>query len=596
MTSSELRGLAFGSAFAAACSTPATLGIDFGPPDLEAGAGADASDMPEASGDSDASGTDDATNRLDGASDGPTRPDATSDAGGPVVLPTYCSSYPRSTPRGGWESKAVFYGSDRKLSYAIDAEGNRIPDFSYAGFEYGAVPPTIPQTIYVEGNKGMDDGSDATSRIQSALDQVGQRQLQNGYRGAVVLGPGIFNVSGTITLNRSGVVLRGSGHAGDFANNTILMARGNASGAHVVLGSGSDNGWTDDAQGTRTNITTSVVPVGARVFQVSDASRLSTGDNIVIVHPVTTAWLSAMNNGETGSDPAWTSDLGPIVYNRRIVGRRGNELTVDAPVFHHLNASLSQSYLYRTRRTNVVNHVGIENLWVDTEYMADNVENHAWSAIDVVGAEDAWIRDVVTIRFTYAGVRIQNGVRITVSGVEANDPMANREVGRMHNFALDARSQLVLFTDCHAQNGRHHFSSNAPMSSSGNVFLRSTSDSPNDDESSGASRPFSAGLLFDNVTESGSGSAKLGCTSEPGLSNAHGWSAVHSVLWNYRFDRSRGYVEKPPTGQNYAIGRGSFSGSIGQCPNATPGFIEQNSGSLRQESLYEAQTCDRLRP
>jgi hypothetical protein len=71
---------------------------------------------------------------------------------------------------------------------------------------------------------------------------------------------------------------------------------------------------------------------------------------------------------------------------------------------------------------------------------------------------------------------------------------------------------------------------------------------------------------------------------------------VHSVLWNYRFDRSRGYVEKPPTGQNYAIGRGSLSGSIGQCPNTTPGLIEQYSGALRQESLYEAQTCDRLRP
>jgi hypothetical protein len=440
----------------------------------------------------------------------------------------------------------------------------------------------------------MDDGSDDTPRIQAALDQVGQRQMQNGYRGAVVLGPGIWNLAGTITLNRSGVVLRGSGHSNDFSSSTVLMARGNNTAARVVLGSGYDNGWNDDWQGTRTNITTSLVTVGSRVFQVADASRLSTGDNIIIVQPLTTAWLAAVNNGETGNDPAWTIDLGPIMYNRRIVGRRGNELTIDAPVFHHLDASLSQPYVYRTRRSGIVNHVGIENLWVDTEFIETTPETHTANSIEVVGAEDAWIRDVVTIRFTYAGVRLENAVRVTVMDVEANDPKANRDVGRMHNFALDARSQLVLFTGCHAQNGRHHFAASAPMSSSGNVFLRSSSTSPMDDETSGAVRPFNQGVLFDNVSEMGLGSAALGCTSENGLTN--GWTAVHSVLWNYRFDRARGYVEKPPTGQNYAIGRGSLSGRIGACANTMPGFIEQNSGPLRQESLYEAQLCDRLRP
>src|SRR6185436_9209786 len=102
----------------------------------------------------------------------------------------------------------------------------------------------------------MDDGSDWTQRIQSAIDQVGQRQPQNGYRGAVVLGAGIFNLMGTITLNRSGVVLRGTGRTGEFGTSTVLMSRSDTGGARVVLGSGMDNGWTDDAQGTRTNITT----------------------------------------------------------------------------------------------------------------------------------------------------------------------------------------------------------------------------------------------------------------------------------------------------------------------------------------------------
>jgi hypothetical protein len=579
MRSSKLRGLAFGSAFATACTTPGTLGIELGSNPEEGGAYSDAPNVPEAIGDDES------------ASDA-----APGDASGPIVVPSYCGSYPRPTPQGGWESKAVYYGSDRKLSYVVDAEGNRIPDFSYAGFENGAVPPSVPQAVYVDGNKGLDDGSDATPRIQAAIDSVGQRPLQNGYRGAVVLGPGIFNLMGTISINRSGVVLRGAGHGGDFATNTVLMARGNNTAARVVLGSGVDNGWTDESYGTRTNITTSVVPVGSRVFQVADAYRLSIGDNVVIVHPLTAAWLAAMNGGETGSDPAWTVDLGPITYNRRIVEKRGNELTIDAPVFHHLNASLSQSYLYRTRRTNIVNHVGIENLWVDTEYTQDAIESHSSTSIEILGAEDAWLRDVTTIRFAYAGVRVQNGVRITVSNVDANDPFANRDVGRMHNFALDARAQLVLVTGCHAQNGRHHFVASAPMSTSGNVFLRSSSDAPMDFEESGAVRPFSQGLLFDNMSVTGNGSIELGCTSEPGLSNGHGWATVHSVLWNFRSDRSRGFVEKPPLGQNYAIGRGSLQGKLGDCANTMSGFIEQNVGALRQESLYEAQLCDRVQP
>jgi hypothetical protein len=133
------------------------------------------------------------------------------------------------------------------------------------------------------------------------------------------------------------------------------------------------------------------------------------------------------------------------------------------------------------------------------------------------------------------------------------------------------------------------------MSSSGNVFLRCQSETQ-DDETSGALRLWSQGILYDNVTENGVGSAKLGCTEEPGLAKSHGWSAVHSVLWNYRFDRSSGSVDKPPTAQNYAIGRGPLASRIGTCDAAADGFVEQKDATLRQESLYEAQLCDRLRP
>src|SRR5262245_46481632 len=112
MRSSELRGLAFGSAFAAACSTTATLGIELrGTTGPEGGDVTDAGELPEAAGDADRS--DRSESSSDVATDTSIRADVAADAPNPV-LPSFCSSYPRSTPQGGWESKAVFYGSDRK--------------------------------------------------------------------------------------------------------------------------------------------------------------------------------------------------------------------------------------------------------------------------------------------------------------------------------------------------------------------------------------------------------------------------------------------------------------------------------------------------
>ncbi len=250
----------------------------------------------------------------------------------------------------------------------------------------------------------------------------------------------------------------------------------------------------------------------------------------------------------------------------------------------------------QTRRSNIVTHVGLENVYVDTVYDSLDPDRHALNAVDLVGVEDAWLRDAAFKMFVHAGVRVQNGIRITVSNVEASDPYASRVPGHMHNFALDARSQLVLFTGCSAQSGRHHFAGNGPMSSSGNVFHRCRSAVQADVESSGGLRLFTQGLLFDNVVETGIGSIALGCVWEKGLDTGHGWGAVHSVLWNCQFDQSHGFAEKPPTGQNYAIGRTGLLGKIGACGDMPSGFIEQNDMPLRQASLYEAQLCDRLRP
>src|SRR5690606_19378505 len=106
-----------------------------------------------------------------------------------------------------WQSKMVQF-REGMLIYPSDADMNRIPDFSHAGYQGGLHPiPQVPTEIAIQPIQG-----DNTAHIQRAIDQVAELPFDSlGYRGAVQLSPGVYEVHGTILLNSSGVVLRGEG-------------------------------------------------------------------------------------------------------------------------------------------------------------------------------------------------------------------------------------------------------------------------------------------------------------------------------------------------------------------------------------------------
>ena len=55
-------------------------------------------------------------------------------------------------------------GADGRLTYATDARGNRVPDFSFAGYGGGAAIPDVPVVVTVPVVKG-----DSTARVQAAV-------------------------------------------------------------------------------------------------------------------------------------------------------------------------------------------------------------------------------------------------------------------------------------------------------------------------------------------------------------------------------------------------------------------------------------------
>src|SRR4051812_42008790 len=99
-------------------------------------------------------------------------------------------------------SKWIHFGPDHKLQYLADERGNRIMDFSYAGYRAGGVRlPSPPPAKTLKPIAG-----DNTAQIQAALDAVAG---QGG--GVVLLAPGAYDLAGMLTISASKVVLRGSG-------------------------------------------------------------------------------------------------------------------------------------------------------------------------------------------------------------------------------------------------------------------------------------------------------------------------------------------------------------------------------------------------
>ncbi len=508
-----------------------------------------------------------------------------------------------------WQSNIAFTGADGKLLYVADSMGNRIPDFSYAGYRNSSVPiPTIAVVDSVSPIVG-----DNTTNIQTAINRVASRSLDvNGFRGALLVKAGKYAVSGTLRLNASGVVLRGVGEGSDSATNTIIYATGDSTSQPTVMiagggTSGSNSSAWSGSLTSNVNIISDSVHVGDRIFQIANASLFAVGDNIVIVHPKTTAWLREVDFGgvpnDTGTTSYWAGQTLPILYNRFITSINGTTITIDAPVFTTLVRSLSQCYIYKTNRNGILTNIGIENLRIDImnpysqASTADGDEgHHAQDAIWLGKIEDAWVKHCTTLHFVQSGFKTSIATRVTIDSCTAIDPISIITGERRYNFNTYVGSQLILFSNCYARYARHACVSNGTSSVSGIVFYNCISEGSYN--SSEGHRLWSQGMLYDNFadinTNVSPSSYVLGLYNRGDYGSGHGWAAVHSVAWNCTTGAGRIIIQKPPTGQNYAIGCAGVVTGAG--PFSQPqGYIEgTNIPGLNPPSLYKAQLTERL--
>ncbi len=491
-------------------------------------------------------------------------------------------------------STIVFEDSNGHLRYVADAENNYIPDFSYAGYKNGEAPiPEVPVVKTISAIEG-----DNTAHIQAALDEIGALPMdENGLRGALLLEAGTYDIQGTLVIRESGVVLRGVGDSSDPANNTILLGIGNSPANRdlIQVGNTPNASWSKSVPGTHSVVTSDFVPAGSRSLKVAAPELFSEGNNVIIHHASTQEWLASVNFGDTDVDAPWSPGEIDIVYNRYItaVDFEESKITLDAPIYDHLDRSLSVAEVYVLNKEDLRQNIGVENLRIDIQTAGESDENHAYNAIRLIGVEDCWVQQITALHFVYAAVDTRAASRVTVRDCQGLAPHSEITGARRYNFAAGHLSNNILFENCFATEGRHSFVSNGASTVSGIVFYNCQSQT--DYSSSEGHRRWSQGLLFDNITFSRSQTnTLLGLYNRGSFGTGHGWSAVHSVAWGVKVPLSRNIkLQKPPGRQNYAIACPSYVTNLHNFPHPK-GYEELSNQTPLIPSLYVKQLQTRL--
>jgi hypothetical protein len=504
----------------------------------------------------------------------------------------------------------VYPGTDGKLVYISDSLGNKIPDFSNAGYKGGGVP--IPY-VAIKATVWPVLG-DNSANIQAAIDKVSALTPDaSGFRGAVLLKMGMYDLEKPVTIKASGVVLRGEGMS-DIG--TILIGKvpkerqGGMNRGALVNVSGA-SGLTPQ-EDTKQTITDKYVPVGARSFNVVSAKVYKAGDKVIVRRIGNLDFIKAIGeDSATAGRNRWRPFN--INYDRIITEVKGNTITVDAPIFCAIEQRFGGGELIKCEDSGRLEQVGVENLrgiseynpsvrmtsygnmdrgnfddktrqhYEGDEYYSD--ENHYFNFISLGNVKNGWVRNVTGLHFGSSVVSAGAGTKwITVQDCESKEPVSIRAGARRFTFMLSG--QLSLVQRCFSQKGRHNFVMGGNSStSSGNVFLDCQAVNPFSTSEPHAS--WITGGLYDNIK------APLSARNWKDINI--GWAGANIVFWNCEGD----YVsQSPPTAKNYSFGHIGINAVIFntffQDYTQPRGHIESMDRHVYPRSLYLTQLRERL--
>jgi len=477
------------------------------------------------------------------------------------------------------KSEWVYPGADGKLVYKALPTGDRIMDFSDAGYMGGGVAiPNVPVKVTLSAIDG-----DNAPAIQEAIDKVAKMPLIDGFRGAVLLNAGQYSCSKTLNITASGVVLRGSG-MGD--NGTIVYMTGDP---HVCVAVRVKP--TITVTDTKTSFTDAYVPSGTKTFSVASISGFTVGDAIQIVRTVTPQWLAFMgmdNLVRDGKKETWVN--GDIITERVIEKISGNSIRVTVPLTDSYDVKYAGTVtVQKITVSNEQSQIGVENFRIVSPAQSVTITQGHNSGINMGGISDGWIRNV-EIHNTVNSVSI-TGKRITVDNLNLLHDVPT--LGSAKPADLNGSGSQILFNKCTIKGDNvFYFATGAKVS--GPIVLLNCIF-----KGGGWIQPhqrWATGLLVDNCQVPDGG---LEFMNRGEMGSGHGWAIGWAVAWNCTCKNFLNQM--PPGAQNWLIGcKGSVEHKPAPFEKTNPilpdGIIDSQDKPVTPQSLYLTQLKERLSP
>jgi hypothetical protein len=501
-----------------------------------------------------------------------------------VLLLTFTLAIPAHAraPQHPW----VSLDTSGKLTYRRLPRGDRIVDFSYAGYMGGGVSlPRVPVVRTL-----APSGGDDTAALQRAIDEVSALPLKDGFRGAILLAPGTFLCSVTLNIAASGIVLRGSGPG---TGGTTIKLTGQPHVAIAISGN-----QQVKVLGAPAHIVEPYVPSGAQSISLDDASSFAPGDSIRITRFTTPQWLHFMGMDgmvRDGQPETWVGNS--IATIRTIAGQKGNVLTLDVPLTDSYDRAFLPPEGAEVMKVSVsggIEQDGIESLHIAAPPRQVAFSDPLFRAINLHSLRDGWIRDLAIDDTTEGIDAAGNTSRITIEDVAIHHTTSITSPAKPADFA--ARGTLLLILRCSSVGNDMFYVTTGARNQGPNVVLDSTF------RGDGHIQPhqrWSTGFLVDNSHVPGGG---IDLMNRGEMGTGHGWTMGWGVVWNS--SAATLVIQNPPGAANWSIGTsgdeekqpmkimGQRRGDAG--PDLPQGFIESPNHRVLPESLYRAQLAKRL--
>lgn len=389
-------------------------------------------------------------------------------------------------------------------------------DYSTCGYHASEQPiPDAAVRISLQAESG-----DNYVRIQQALDYVATlKPDQNGLRGCVLLGEGVFKISKPLRITTSGVVLRGVDR-----QKTVILKTGVERGAAIYI-----EGTATSLKGDTIAIANEKVMAGSTQLTLPSAKGLRTGSRIAIVRPSTKEWIEALRMNDFGGGldyTGWKATDIDITWDRTITAINGTTITLDAPITTTLSHEYGGAFVINAHHTGEITECGVENLTIDSEHATWNKkdEDHCWDGVFMNHVRDGWVRRVVFLHLAGSAVNLQKQTsRITIEDCIAQEPVS--EIGGWRRQVFLTRGQQTLFQRCVSRQGIHDFAAGY-CAAGPNAFVQCEGE-----ESlgfSGSIGSWASGLLFDIVNIDGS---DLRYTNLEQFQFGTGWNTANSMFW-----------------------------------------------------------------